>query len=129
MRRIDTPAHAPKHGRHVIRVDDRSARMALQPRLPELYATLQDRITDFANDPDRCFLDESEGFPLRHEIGGEYYIGSELYQLSEDGEPLVWVRVRCLEKGTGSDYLELEALVTLLATGELRFDEFNTGVI
>src|SRR6185503_11029268 len=97
MTRIDSPAWAPPHARHDVSVEGQAGRRAQElaaPHRAAIFAELERRILEFANDPERCFLAESEGFPLRERLAGSYYIGSETY----DDEGLLWIFVRCLER-------------------------------
>jgi hypothetical protein len=142
MIRVPVPAWAPAHARHIIKTAGEfgdQARTAIAPLLPAIYAELDRRVNAFANDPDQCFLDETEGFPVQERLDGKYYIGSERYEgYAADPFFLLRVEVRCLEKPwhpnqerDGYDYLGLEAIVTVDRQGTtLTFDDgFNTSSI
>ena len=144
MTRIDPPDWAPEYARHVVKTEgplgERAKELA-PPWLADIVEELDIRMNEFANDPEQCFLNESEGFPLRERLAGTYYIGSESYEGSNDGSSSsyrLWLFLRCLEKywhpnqeQFGCDYLGLEAIVTLRPDGTgYEFDEgFNTSSI
>ena len=137
MTRIEPPAWAPAHGRHVAQVDGphaQAAKVLAARHLPAIWAELHEQIEAFVNDSERCFLHESEGFPLRERLDGQYYVGSERYHGEEEGGTVshtLWIFVRCLEREwhpnqrqSGYDYLGLEAIVYLNPDGSgYTFDE------
>ena len=142
MRQITTPYWAPPYARHVVeRVGDESekAMKVIAPLLLGIYEELDRRVNEFANDPDKCFLTTSDGFPRQSELSGQYYVGSETYEGDSDQSFFrLWVFLRCLEKEwrsdpgvEGYDYLGLEAIVTVSKDGRtIEFDPgFNTSSI
>ncbi|MCX7420562.1 MAG: hypothetical protein NT013_13630 [Planctomycetia bacterium] len=142
MTRIPVPAWAPAHAQQVRKTHGdlgEQARAVVAPLLSKIYAELERRVTEFANDPDQCFLDESEGFPVQERLDGQYYVGAETYEgHAADQFFRLWLEVRCLEKPwhpnqerDGYDYLGLEAIITLNRQGTtFEFDEgFNTSCI
>jgi hypothetical protein len=149
MTKIDPPDWAPEYARHVVETEGllgERARELASPWLAEIVEELDRRVNEFANDPERCFLNEASGFPLRERLAGTYYIGSEYYEGSDDGPGTSYrlqLFLRCLEKywhpnqeRFGYDYLELEITVNLRPDGtgyefEYEFDDggFSTSVI
>lgn len=143
MTRIETPPWAPPHARHVVDVEDgegERAKALAAPHLAAIWTELHRQIEMHVNDPDRCFLDEAEGFPVRERLDGNYYIGSETYE-GEEGPAgttcRLWLFARCLEhewtpnqRQSGYDYLGLEAIVTIAADGSgFEFDDGLTSSV
>lgn len=142
MTHIPVPAWAPTHAQHERRIRGdlgEQARAVFAPLMSQIYAELDRRITEFANDPDQCFMHESKDFPVQERLDGRYYLGAETYEgYVADQFFRLRVEVRCLEKPwhpnqerVGYDYLGLEAFITLNRDGTtFEFDEgFNTSSI
>jgi hypothetical protein len=140
MTQISVPAWAPTHAQHVRASHGdlgEQARQVIAPLLAQIYAELGRRVNEFVSDPEQCFLDESEGFPVQGRLNGQYYIGSETFEGHSANQHFrLWLEVRCLEKTwhpnqEQEDHLGLEALVTVdrLGTAFTFDDGFNTSSI
>jgi hypothetical protein len=95
MTRIPTPPWARAYAQHVVEIHgDRgeAAKAAIRPLLSQIYAELDRRVNEFANDSGQCFLNKSDGFPVHDRLDGHYYVAGESYEgNSVDGYFRLWV--------------------------------------
>ncbi len=138
-RRIDRPAYA---GEADVEIEDdeggQESHDAFQPHVDAILQRLHRMLERELNDPDRVFLDESEGFPVKSELSGEYYAGDTSYHGDDDCH-VMSIMLNCLEKKGGQwgdnppvdDYLGMEMVVYLdRKTGEVTTEDyFNKSVI
>ena len=74
------------------------------------------------NDPDIFFEDEADGFPLRAQVSGRFYLGDRFYE-TEDDEHTMSIMLNCLDHA-GEDYVGMEMLVYLSPSqSEPQFEE------
>jgi hypothetical protein len=137
MRSIPTPDWARKP-KTKVGADAQPAVELFETRMVEVREFLQKEVEDFVNDPDQCFLNEDDGFPVKERLSGQYYLSDIRYQkvfCYERIQYQMWVMIRCLENQwianqTDFDYLGLEAILILSDDSEvLEFDGFNTSSI
>lgn len=91
----------------------------LMEKRNEILSDVQKEIWKYINDDNLCFVDETELFPMRNRLSGNYYIDSVSY--SKHVDPIgfqIIVSTRLTEKlgNSEEDYLGLE--VTLFIKSE-----------
>ncbi len=108
---------------------------AFQKIMPEILNYLHKELERSFNDSDIFFLHEKEGFPLRDDITGDYYISDTIY----DGDEEVYelnIMFHCLcndnvARMDSNDYVSMEMIVYLKTkTGDIEYEpEFQKAAI
>ena len=146
LRRIEPPSWASAEESHVVEVREEfgeEARAAFRGLLPAIYESLDRKVNEYVNDPERCYLDadaDSPGFPLQSELGETYYVAEETYWGGKDADGVtrlyVSIHVHCTVREPvradmpGDDYLGLEAMVNLPRGGTAwEMDELNSDAL
>ena len=112
---------------------------AFQPYLDNVYSHIDGELERSFNDPEIFFLNEEDGFPLRRDVTGEYYVSDTKYQIGQfhDGGTFVmWIVLHCLcnaaeARGEDRDYVSMEMIVYLpRQTMEVEYEpEFQSAAI
>ena len=89
----------------------------LQNKMDLLLKIVNDKVTEYLNDPDFVCYD-NDGFPVISKMTGEYYISDKLYYRRPDNG-LIHVSImthflekQCIENQNDFDYLGLEVHIT-----------------
>jgi hypothetical protein len=113
LTRIEPPEWATQPDLSIFRVTV-AEYAAIQRHRDKLLRAVHREVEAYLNDPRQVYDGDEDGFPHRHRLTGEYYIGHELYEAHAD--PAVFVvsiMCRCLEPPKAGvdrddDYLGLQ---------------------
>lgn len=136
-KRIEVPSYARQP---TIDVDEdeggAKSLSAFKPRLPLILEALGIKLEREFNDPEIVFLDPDDGFPVKEELSGEYYLSDTSY-FGDDDDHTAMIMLHCLGKEAQTptegqeadfDYLGMEMTLYLSKeTGEVSYDEHFTS--
>ena len=129
---ISVPEYARKPDVNLDDVEAKEAFNTFKPLMDSILSYLHNELERSFNDPNLFFLNQEDGFPLRKDITGEYYISDTCYEGDTYNAPDTFnltIMFHCLaneqaSRGDDKDYVSMEMLVSLnRSTGELEYEE------
>ena len=137
-KRIETPAYGRQFTIEVDPDGGQESQDAFATHLDSVLVEVDRRLEVEFNDPDRFFLDEQAGFPLRANITGEYYVSVMTY-VEDDETYDLSILLHCLGcdslpsdgENEDFDYVGMEMGVYIdKVSGELSYESaFQTSAI